>query len=109
MNKTTSDPGTPIFGQLNEELGELPEITIHDFDWHGFDFPTDVEQAESSSASAGKAEKSTTATPTAAKSTTAKSRSASKSTGEPAADTAAPKTRTTKSGTSTGGRRRKEP
>lgn len=31
------DVGTPIFGALNEEF-ELPEITVHDFDVHAFDF-----------------------------------------------------------------------
>lgn len=62
MNQTT-DPGTPIFGELNKELGELPEIDIHDFDWHGIEFPTDASsegtaQAEDAqSAEAQKAEK----------------------------------------------------
>lgn len=36
--KATSDPGTPIFGELNSEL-ELPEIDVHDFEWHQVDFP----------------------------------------------------------------------
>jgi hypothetical protein len=39
VNTTTPDPGTPIFGELNKELGELPEIEVHDFDSHGFEFP----------------------------------------------------------------------
>lgn len=38
MKKTTIDPETPIFRELNKELGELPEIDIHDFDEHAFDF-----------------------------------------------------------------------
>ncbi|MGI8312050.1 hypothetical protein [Saccharopolyspora hattusasensis] len=42
MNKTTSDPGPPIFGELNKELGELPEIEVHDFDSYGFDFSKDT-------------------------------------------------------------------
>jgi hypothetical protein len=42
VNKTTSDPGTPIFGELNKELGELPEIEVHDFDSYGFDFSKDT-------------------------------------------------------------------
>lgn len=33
----TIDTGTPIFGALYEEF-ELPEITVHDFDEHAFDF-----------------------------------------------------------------------
>ncbi|MFD0918188.1 hypothetical protein [Saccharopolyspora rosea] len=36
--KTTVDPETPIFGELQQELGELPNIDIHDFDQHAFDF-----------------------------------------------------------------------
>lgn len=36
MNKP--DPGTPIFGELNNELGGLPEIDVHEFDSHSFDF-----------------------------------------------------------------------
>lgn len=35
MSKTTTDPGTPIFGELNKEF-ELPEIIVHDFDEHAF-------------------------------------------------------------------------
>lgn len=42
MSKTTSDPGTPIFGELNKELGELPDIEVHDFDSYGFDFSKDT-------------------------------------------------------------------
>lgn len=34
---TATDAGTPIFGELSKEFGELPEIDIHDFDWHGVD------------------------------------------------------------------------
>ncbi|GAA3364557.1 hypothetical protein [Saccharopolyspora gregorii] len=36
MNKP--DPGTPIFGELNNELGGLPDIDVHEFDSHSFDF-----------------------------------------------------------------------
>ena len=39
MQQTTPDPGTPIFGELSQELGEPPEIDVHDFDAHGFQFP----------------------------------------------------------------------
>lgn len=42
MNKTTPDPETPIFGELNAELGELPEIVVHDFDSHGFQFGSEA-------------------------------------------------------------------
>ncbi|MER6989358.1 hypothetical protein ABT337_14645 [Saccharopolyspora hirsuta] len=38
MKKTTPDLETPIFRELNEELGALPEIDVHDFDEHAFDF-----------------------------------------------------------------------
>ncbi|WP_438388742.1 hypothetical protein [Actinopolyspora saharensis] len=38
MSKATSDPGTPIFGEVYSEL-ELPEIDVHDFEWHEVDFP----------------------------------------------------------------------
>ncbi|QUH05590.1 hypothetical protein HUO13_36750 [Saccharopolyspora erythraea] len=44
---TTHDPKTPIFGELNKELGELPEIDVHDFDMHAFDF---IREAEAESA-----------------------------------------------------------
>jgi hypothetical protein len=57
VNKTTPDPGTPIFGELNEELGELPEIVVHDFDSHGFQFGSEASDdkgdAEPESARAG--------------------------------------------------------
>lgn len=36
VNRATPDPETPIFGELNRELGELPEIDIHDFETHAF-------------------------------------------------------------------------
>lgn len=32
-----ADAQTPIFRELNAELGELPEIVVPDFDWHGFE------------------------------------------------------------------------
>lgn len=35
---TTADAETPIFGELSRELGDLPEITIHDFESYGFNF-----------------------------------------------------------------------
>lgn len=35
VNRTTADAQTPIFSELNAELGELPEIVVPDFDWHG--------------------------------------------------------------------------
>lgn len=38
MNRTTPDAETPIFRELNAELGELPEIVVPAFDWHGFEF-----------------------------------------------------------------------
>ncbi|WP_246154476.1 hypothetical protein [Saccharopolyspora hirsuta] len=38
VKKTTPDLETPIFRELNEELGALPEIDVHDFDEHAFDF-----------------------------------------------------------------------
>jgi hypothetical protein len=37
VNRTTADAQTPIFRELNAELGELPEIVVPDFDWHGFE------------------------------------------------------------------------
>ncbi|GAA2816377.1 hypothetical protein [Saccharopolyspora taberi] len=40
---TTHDPETPIFGELNRELGELPEIDVHEFDKHAFDFLREAE------------------------------------------------------------------
>nr|WP_218888616.1 hypothetical protein [Saccharopolyspora hordei] len=46
---------TPIFRELHEELGELPEIDVHDFDEHAFDFlreyvsVTEEEKAEEQS------------------------------------------------------------
>lgn len=39
MSKATTDPDTPIFGELYGEL-ELPEIDVHDFEAHDFGFPT---------------------------------------------------------------------
>lgn len=38
VSKTTTDPETPIFGELSSELG-LPEIDVHDFEAHDFGFP----------------------------------------------------------------------
>lgn len=49
---TTHDPETPIFGELNKELGELPEIDVHDFDKHAFDFLREAEAESSENAEA---------------------------------------------------------
>jgi hypothetical protein len=46
--KTTPDAETPIFRELHEELGELPEIDIHDFDKHAFDFLREYDEQKSS-------------------------------------------------------------
>lgn len=40
----TSSAETPIFRELNQELGELPEIDVHDFDEHAFDFLHEQQQ-----------------------------------------------------------------
>ncbi|WP_433870620.1 hypothetical protein [Saccharopolyspora sp. CA-218241] len=45
MSKTTSDPNTPIFGELTAELG-LPQLDIHDFDQHAFDLAEDEGAAD---------------------------------------------------------------
>ncbi len=34
--QTIPDSETPIFQEINEELGELPEIDVHDFTEHAF-------------------------------------------------------------------------
>ncbi|MBB5154363.1 hypothetical protein [Saccharopolyspora phatthalungensis] len=47
MKKTTPDLETPIFRELNKELGELPEIDIHDFDKHAFDFLREYDEQRS--------------------------------------------------------------
>ncbi|WP_460958460.1 hypothetical protein [Parasphingorhabdus pacifica] len=41
MNRATPDPETPIFRELNNELGDLPEIDVHDFDAHAFGLLTE--------------------------------------------------------------------
>jgi hypothetical protein len=38
VNRTTTDADTPIFSELNAELGELPEIVVPAFDWQGVEF-----------------------------------------------------------------------
>ena len=43
----TPEVETPIFKQLNNELGELPEIDIHDFDKHAFDFLREYDEQKS--------------------------------------------------------------
>lgn len=62
MNKP--DPGTPIFGELNNELGGLPDIDVHEFDSHAFDFgggtAESSEQDSGSSASSGGTAQQTT-------------------------------------------------
>ncbi|WP_190819935.1 hypothetical protein [Saccharopolyspora pogona] len=50
MKKTTPDLETPIFRELNKELGELPELDIHDFDQHAFDFLREYDEQKSSAA-----------------------------------------------------------
>ncbi|RRO13696.1 hypothetical protein EIL87_22165 [Saccharopolyspora rhizosphaerae] len=44
---TTPEAETPIFRELNNELGELPEIDIHDFDKHAFDFLREYDEQKS--------------------------------------------------------------
>lgn len=44
---TTPEVETPIFRELNKELGELPEIDIHDFDKHAFDFLREYDEQKS--------------------------------------------------------------
>lgn len=51
MSRTTPDPETPIFGELNEELGELPEIDVHDFDAHAFGLLTDSPESSEAASS----------------------------------------------------------
>ncbi|GAB3674969.1 hypothetical protein GCM10027597_12490 [Saccharopolyspora tripterygii] len=46
-NVTTPEVETPIFRELNKELGELPEIDIHDFDKHAFDFLREYDEQKS--------------------------------------------------------------
>ncbi|MEV0696473.1 hypothetical protein AB0I53_00930 [Saccharopolyspora sp. NPDC050389] len=55
MKKTTPDLETPIFRELNNELGELPEIDIHDFDKHSFDFLREYDEQKSSAAESAEA------------------------------------------------------
>ncbi|MGI8309160.1 hypothetical protein [Saccharopolyspora hattusasensis] len=50
MKKTTPDLETPIFRELNKELGELPELDIHDFDQHAFDFLREYDEQKSAAA-----------------------------------------------------------
>ena len=64
---TTHDPETPIFGELNKELGELPEIDVHDFDKHAFDFLREAEAAGSEQAEQAQAPAAADAKPSAKK------------------------------------------
>lgn len=67
VDRTTPDPETPIFGELNKELGELPEIDIHDFEMHAFGLLKDSDSessAEDASEKTGAAESDTTSQPT---------------------------------------------
>ena len=51
----TSSAETPIFQELNQELGELPEIDVHDFDEHAFDFLHEQQQQQESAETSGSA------------------------------------------------------
>lgn len=96
MQQTTPDPGTPIFGELSQELGEPPEIDVHDFDAHGFQFPdfganppvddtgsTGEDEAESASKAAPTGASAEEAGATATKTRSTRSRSSSgKSSGQ---------------------------
>lgn len=107
MNKTTPDPGTPIFGELNKELGELPEITVHDFDSHGFGFGLTDEPSEESDSSDDPAADATPAPETPQTQTT--SQDTPQTTSQ---DTSQASAQNTSQGTTKmpkpGGRRRKE-
>jgi hypothetical protein len=46
VSKATYEQETPIFVELNKELGELPEIVIHDFAAHGFEFGSAAPSAD---------------------------------------------------------------
>ncbi|GAA0507597.1 hypothetical protein GCM10011581_20640 [Saccharopolyspora subtropica] len=63
VRNTTPDLETPIFRELNKELGELPEIDIHDFDKHAFDFLREYDEQK---AAADKAQSTEQAEPVAA-------------------------------------------
>ena len=47
MKKLTPEAETPIFQEVNRELGELPEIDIHDFDQHAFEFLREYDEQKS--------------------------------------------------------------
>ncbi|WP_406688381.1 hypothetical protein [Saccharopolyspora sp. ID03-671] len=47
---STPEAETPIFREINKELGELPEIDIHDFDKHAFDFLREYDEQKSQEA-----------------------------------------------------------
>lgn len=49
VNRATPDPETPIFRELNQELGDLPEIDVHDFDAHAFGLLTETPENSDSS------------------------------------------------------------
>lgn len=40
MSNVKQDPGTPIYGEIEQELG-MPEIEVHDFAMHSFDLSVD--------------------------------------------------------------------
>ncbi|GAA2334891.1 hypothetical protein GCM10009854_08340 [Saccharopolyspora halophila] len=88
MKKLNPEAETPIFQELNKELGDLPEIDIHDFDQHAFEFLREYDEQKS--------EQDTTATAEAEE-------SADEETGEPVAAAAG----SGSGGSRRGGRRRK--
>ncbi|MFC7342589.1 hypothetical protein [Saccharopolyspora griseoalba] len=47
VKKLTPEAETPIFQEVNRELGELPEIDIHDFDQHAFEFLREYDEQKS--------------------------------------------------------------
>ena len=47
MKKLTPEAETAIFQEVNRELGELPEIDIHDFDQHAFEFLREYDELKS--------------------------------------------------------------
>lgn len=48
----TSRADTPIFQALNQELGELPDFDVHDFDEHAFDFLHEQQESADTSGAA---------------------------------------------------------
>lgn len=90
MKKLNPEAETPIFQELNKELGDLPEIDIHDFDEHAFEFLREYDEQKSETS-----EQDTTATAEAEE-------SADDEAGEPVAAAAGGS-----GGSRRGGRRRK--